>query len=76
MNIKTLIAALVMSICLSGCFTASEPVVEATKQGEGRYTSLESAAEALSKAADAENSCQVWLLQPSTLSRLLKNVEK
>lgn len=76
MNIKTLIAALAMSICLSGCFTASEPVVEATKQWEGRYTSLEEASKALQDAAAAGTESQVWLLQPSTLSRLLRNVEK
>jgi len=76
MNIKTLIAALVMSVCLSGCFTASEPVVEATKQWEGRYTSLEEASKVLQEASAAGNESQVWLLQPSTLSRLLRNTGK
>jgi len=67
------IAAIVVSVCLSGCFTTSEPVVEATKPWEGRYTSLEEASKALDKAATTENDHQVWVLQPSTLSRLLRN---
>lgn len=57
-----MIAAVVMSVCLSGCFTASEPVVEATKPWEGRYTSLEEASKALGKAATTENDHQVWVL--------------
>ena len=57
-----MIAAVVMSVCLSGCFTTSEPVVEATKPWEGRYTSLEEASKALDKAATTENDHQVWVL--------------
>ena len=74
-NILTIVI-LAASMLIVGCITTSEPIVEATKQWEGRYTYLESAAEALTKATDVDNSCQVWLLQPSTLSRLLKNVKK
>ena len=49
---------------------ANEPQIPMTGCGG------KEAAEALNKATDVDNSCQVWLLQPSTLSRLLKNVEK
>lgn len=62
-----------MAFLFGGCIT-SEPIVEATKPWEGRYTSLEEASKALDKAATTENDHQVWVLQPSTLSRLLKNV--
>lgn len=61
-----------MALLLSGCIS-KPPNVEATKFWEGRYTTLEEAAKALDKAATTENDLQVWVLQPSTLSRLLKN---
>ena len=60
---------------LAGCFSI-EPKIEATKPWEGRYNSLEEASKALDNAATTENDHQVWVLQPSTLSRLLRNVEK
>lgn len=61
-----------MALILSGCISKS-PKVESTKPWEGRYTTLEEASKALDKAATTENDLQVWVLQPSTLSRLLKN---
>ncbi len=64
------------ALALGGCFSLKEPTIEATKPWEGRYTSLEEASNALDKAATTENDLQVWILQPSTLSRLLKNVGK
>ncbi len=64
------------ALALSGCFSLREPVVEATKPWEGRYISLEAAAKALDKGATTENDLQVWVLQPSTLNRLLRNVAK
>ena len=68
---KILTIALAL-LFLAGCFSI-EPKIEATKPWEGRYTSLENASKALDKAATTENNYQVWVLQPSTLSRLLKN---
>lgn len=68
---KVLMATIFIAL-LGGCIT-SEPKIEATKPWEGRYTSLEDASKALDKAATTENDHQVWVLQPSTLSRLLKN---
>ena len=59
-------------IVFNGCVSL-EPKIEATKPWEGRYTSLEEASKVLDHAATTENDLQVWLLQPSTLSRLLKN---
>lgn len=58
---------------LTGCIT-KEPKIEATKPWEGRYLTLEEASKALDNAATTENDLQVWVLQPSTLNRLLKNV--
>lgn len=69
----TVVVVAVVGMCLSGCISTKDPVVEATKPWEGRYTSLEDASKALDKAATTENDHQVWVLQPSTLSRLLKN---
>lgn len=71
MNKKAMII-IAMTSLFGGCIT-SEPKIEATKPWEGRYTSLEDASKALDKAATTENDHQVWVLQPSTLSRLLKN---
>lgn len=68
---KFLIIALAL-LFLDGCFSI-EPKIEATKPWEGRYNSLEEASKTLDKAATTENDHQVWVLQPSTLSRLLKN---
>jgi hypothetical protein len=62
------------ALALGGCFSLKEPTVETTKSWEGRYTSLEAASKALDNAATTENDHQVWILQPSTLNRLLKNV--
>ena len=61
------------ALALGGCFSLKEPTIEATKPWEGRYTSLEEASKVLDNAATTENDLQVWLLQPSTFSRLLKN---
>ena len=72
---RILMTALV-ALALSGCSSVKEPVVESTKPWEGRYTTLEEASKALDNAATTENDLQVWLLQPSTLSRLLKNAGK
>lgn len=74
---KTFIKLVAMCavLLIVGCAT-TEPTIETTKVWEGRYTSLEEASRALDKAATTENDLQVWLLQPSTLSRLLRNVEK
>lgn len=69
------IAFLAVGLTLCGCIT-NEPKVETTKPWEGRYTTLEEASKALDNAATTENDTQVWLLQPSTLSRLLKNAGK
>lgn len=69
---KVIMLSIVCSSMLCGCIT--EPKIEPTKPWEGRYTSLEAASKALDQAATTENDTQVWLLQPSTLNRLLKNV--
>ena len=71
MMFKTVVVSLSL-IVFSGCISP-EPTIEATKPWEGRYTSLEEASKVLDNAATTENDLQVWLLQPSTLSRLLKN---
>ena len=70
---RILMTALV-ALALGGCFSLKEPTIEATKPWEGRYTSLEEASKVLDHAATTENDLQVWVLQPSTLSRLLKNI--
>ena len=70
------LSAFVLVFCLSGCLSTKEPTIEPTKPWEGRYESLEKAAKALDSAAITENDRQVWVLQPTTLSRLLRNVEK
>lgn len=74
-----MIAIYVMSMLLAsilvGCIS-HDPQIEPTKPWEGRYTSLEEASKVLDAAATTENDNQVWILQPSTLSRLLKNTEK
>lgn len=75
MNILRSIPAFIIVCFLAGCAT-TEPTVETTKPWEGRYASLEEASKTLDKAATTENDLQVWILQPSTLSRLLRNVEK
>lgn len=71
-----LITTATAALALSGCFSLREPTVEATKSWEGRYTTLEEASKALDKAATTENDLQVWVLQPSTLNRLLRNVTR
>lgn len=70
------LSLLAIVVSLSGCFSTKDPVIEPTKPWEGRYESLEKAAKALDSAATTENDHQVWILQPSTLSRLLRNVDK
>jgi hypothetical protein len=74
MMFKTVVVSLGL-IAFSGCVSL-EPKVEATKSWERRYTTLEEASKVLDNAATTENDLQVWLLQPSTLSRLLKNAGK
>ena len=70
---RILMTALV-ALALGGCFSLKEPTIEATKPWEGRYTSLEEASKVLDHAATTENDLQVWVLQPRTISRPLKNV--
>lgn len=65
------------SFLVLGCIAPKPPVVERTESWEGRHESIDKAIEALRKAkTDSKNkNIQVWILQPSTLSRLLRNVE-
>jgi len=69
---KVIVITIIVAL-FGGCITV-EPKIETTKTWEGRYTSLEAASKALDNAATTENDHQVWILQPSTLNRLLKNV--
>lgn len=67
---------LISSAFLSlGCIAPRPPVVERTESWEGRYESIDKAVEALYKAKieKKDKGVQIWILQPSTLSRLLRN---
>lgn len=68
---KVIVVAIIATL-FGGCITI-EPKIETIKSWEGRYISLEDASKALDNAATTENDHQVWVLQPSTLNRLLKN---
>ena len=67
---KTFIAAAI-ALLLAGCITKQQPVVEATKQWEGHYFTVEQFQKGTESLKLGKNE-SVWVLSDRTLARVLK----
>ena len=72
---KKMIAFTLAAICLSGCISTTEIVVDPVKSWEGHYKTAEEFREK-TKDIQLEQNETIWVLSNKTLSRVLKNVEK
>ena len=72
---KKMIAFTLAAICLSGCISTTEIVVDSVKSWEGHYKTAEEFREK-TKDIQLEQNETIWVLSNKTLSRVLKNVEK
>lgn len=67
---KTILTSIII-ICLTGCITKQQPVVEATKQWEGHYFTAEEFQKG-TESLKLEKNESVWVLSDRTLARVLK----